>query len=152
MTYDKCMQLRDSMKDEKNPRWKGDDVKYRALHQYIERRLRKPKMCPVCRQPRKLELSNKSRTYKRSLSDWEWLCRKCHRNKDAPFVNKKYKLKIKDSIWNRYTKKELIVKLKKHYAEKKSISEMAKLIGYNHRVSLYSLLRRYPELKTEVFK
>lgn len=68
---------------ERNGSWKGNKVKMNALHEYVRRRFKKPKYCQVCGKRRKLDLANISQKYKRDLKDWEWLCRKCHMEKDG---------------------------------------------------------------------
>lgn len=66
-----------------HPGWKGDKVGIDALHVYIRRRLPKPQKCPICRKSPPYDLANISNEYKREVSDWEWLCRKCHMEKDG---------------------------------------------------------------------
>lgn len=80
----------------KNPMWKGDSVGYFALHEWIKTRKSKPKFCPNCKQEKKLDLANISQTYKRILSDWEWLCRRCHMLKDGRLMAAKHKKTIKE--------------------------------------------------------
>lgn len=63
--------------------WKGDNVGYSALHKWISVRLAKPLGCNHCGKIRPLDLANKSHKYKRQLSDWLWLCRKCHGKYDS---------------------------------------------------------------------
>lgn len=63
---------------ENNSNWKGDDVRYSALHSWIKSRLKKPKLCQNCGEGIAFDLANKSNKYLRDLSDWWWLCRKCH--------------------------------------------------------------------------
>jgi hypothetical protein len=68
--------------DENHSQWKGDNVKYRALHQWAEKRIPKPETCPKCGEERRLHLSNTGHTYKRDIRDYEWLCSPCHWKKD----------------------------------------------------------------------
>lgn len=68
---------------ERNGQWKGDDVSYSALHDYIKYHLPKPTQCSDCGLDKPLDLANISQEYKRDLSDWEWLCRTCHMTKDG---------------------------------------------------------------------
>lgn len=70
-------------KGEKNPAWKGIAVKYGALHDYIKYYLPKPKKCLDCDKIKRLDLANISGNYKRDLTDWEWICRRCHMIKDG---------------------------------------------------------------------
>ncbi|KKM91612.1 hypothetical protein LCGC14_1226840 [marine sediment metagenome] len=59
--------------------WKGDDVGYSALHEWISKHKPKQEECSICNQPKKLELSNISGEYKRDINDFWWLCRSCHK-------------------------------------------------------------------------
>ena len=76
---------------DKNPMWKGNKAGLDAIHIWIRKRLPKPKKCQNCKIVPPLDLANISQNYKRILSDWEWLCRKCHMIKDGrlkKFLNK----------------------------------------------------------------
>jgi hypothetical protein len=64
-------------------RWKGDSVGIDALHTWIRRRFPKPEFCQECKKSPTYDLANISNEYKRDISDWEWLCRKCHMGKDG---------------------------------------------------------------------
>lgn len=68
----------------KHPGWKGEKVKYRALHSWIERRLGTPKCCANCSttSSKRFSWANISHTYKRDLSDWIRLCGSCHSKYD----------------------------------------------------------------------
>lgn len=72
--------------DEKHHRWKGDSVGYDALHRWVAKKLGKPNTCEKCHQSGfnryQIHWANKSRTYKRELSDWLRLCAKCHYHYD----------------------------------------------------------------------
>jgi len=92
----------------KNNMWKGDKVGYCALHEWIKNRLPKPETCEECHAVSPYDLANRSNKYKRDLSDWEWLCRKCHMEKDGRIkklskfnINKKLK-NINCLICNKY--------------------------------------------------
>ena len=69
---------------EKNKAWKGDRVKYRALHYWVEQWKGKPKKCEKCgtKKAKKYEWANVSGKYKRTLSDWIRLCTGCHLKMD----------------------------------------------------------------------
>lgn len=83
-------------REEEHQNWKGDKVKYVALHQWVYRQLGQPDYCsnPSCIYPRKdsqgklmitpkrYEWANKSHEYKRELSDWLRLCASCHTKYD----------------------------------------------------------------------
>ena len=62
---------------------------YRGLHKWVERRLGKAKRCELCGlqdlptgKKRFFHWANKSRKYKKDLSDWVQLCMKCHKAYD----------------------------------------------------------------------
>lgn len=84
--------------EEKNPMWKGIDVGYNGIHHWVKSRLKKPTKCLICKKVKKLDLANISQSYKRDLTDWEWLCRRCHMLKDGRLksFNKYVKLTTKD--------------------------------------------------------
>lgn len=67
---------------EKHHNWKGDKVGLSALHSWVKRELGvSPEKCTWCDvkvSGRRLHLANKSGEYKRDLSDWIYLCVKCH--------------------------------------------------------------------------
>ena len=72
--------------EEKNNKWKGDDVGYSALHGWVRRHLGTPEVCEHCEKTglkkRQIHWANKSQTYKREVGDWIRLCASCHRNYD----------------------------------------------------------------------
>lgn len=77
----------------KNPNWKGEEVGYHAIHDYIKYYIKKPELCECCGLKKPLDLSNINGRYLRISTDWEWLCRKCHfvadgRTKDGQFIIK----------------------------------------------------------------
>ena len=72
-----------------NGMWKGDKVGYIQLHCWVKNHLIEPQTCRDCNKPKKLDLANISGNYRRELSDWEWLCRRCHMLKDGRLENLK---------------------------------------------------------------
>ena len=58
---------------------------YHAIHGWARRRLEKPSVCPKCGKKVKLELSNISGTYQKDVSDYEYICRKCHMKLDGRY-------------------------------------------------------------------
>lgn len=74
-------------KGERHQFWKGDSVGIDALHTYIRKRLLKPELCVCCKKEPPYDLANISQEYKRDITDWEWLCRKCHMVKDGRLKN-----------------------------------------------------------------
>lgn len=73
------------MANEKNPNWKGDDVGYTALHDWLYIKLGKPNLCEECgtTKAKKYEWANISGEYKRDISDYKRLCTSCHRLLDG---------------------------------------------------------------------
>jgi len=65
-----------------NPNWKGDRVKYQALHEWVRRNKPQPEFCESCNKNKSYEVANISQKYKRNINDYEWLCRSCHMKKD----------------------------------------------------------------------
>lgn len=77
--------------------WKGEEVGYGALHDWVRRRLGRPNKCSVCGlvsdKPQMIHWANMSREYKRNLEDWVRLCAKCHKYFDREVKQKKFKRK-----------------------------------------------------------
>lgn len=71
---------------EHNSMWKGNNVSYGALHQWLRKRIPKPKFCENCKENPPYDLANKTRIYNRDFKNWEWLCRKCHMKKDGRII------------------------------------------------------------------
>jgi len=61
-----------------NGQWKGDDVGYFSLHEWIKKRLPKPERCQRCNTISPYDLANISGEYNREIGDWWWICRSCH--------------------------------------------------------------------------
>lgn len=70
--------------NENNYLWKGKNVSYTGLHQWVARKLGKPSKCKYCgtTNAKKFEWANISRKYFRNLEDWIRLCTSCHRKYD----------------------------------------------------------------------
>jgi hypothetical protein len=59
--------------------FKGESVGYDALHDWVNRHRGKAVKCEHCGKDHgRIEWANKSHEYKRDLSDWISLCKKCH--------------------------------------------------------------------------
>lgn len=73
--------------------WKGDKVKYRALHTWVQKQLGVPDRCHKCKRSglsgRKIQWANKSGKYLRKLSDWIRLCVSCHKSYDLKRLSRK---------------------------------------------------------------
>ena len=65
--------------------WKGDAVGLTALHDWVHLRLPRPDACQKCGVTGKpLDLHNINKKYTRDLSQWIYLCKKCHAEEEAP--------------------------------------------------------------------
>lgn len=76
---------KDKFSGTNNINWKGNNVKYRALHAWVTRKLGRPKICEVCEitDKKRYEWANISGEYKRELSDFMRLCVPCHKAYDS---------------------------------------------------------------------
>ena len=70
----------------KSNSWKGDNVGYAALHDWVKKLFPKTKFCNACKIVPPFDLANKG-TYSRNIENWEWLCRRCHMLKDGRIYN-----------------------------------------------------------------
>lgn len=86
-------------------RWKGDNVRYRALHAWVTRELGRPSKCEDCgaKTLKNFEWANISGNYLRDLKDWKSLCRKCHRAFDFGRIARGEKI-----FSHKLTKKDVI--------------------------------------------
>lgn len=99
-----------------NPIWAGEKVGYAGVHAWIKKHFPKPVVCSDCRINPPHDLANISQQYKRDVSDWEWLCRKCHMTKDGRLV------KVKRTQY----KKGSVPWTKTHKHNAKSLEKMSK--------------------------
>lgn len=60
-----------------------ENVGIRGIHYRIKQRLPKAEFCQSCNIEPVYDLANISGKYLEHLSDWEWLCRRCHMSKDG---------------------------------------------------------------------
>jgi hypothetical protein len=90
--------------NEKNPLWKGDDVGYCALHNWVRRRKQRPEACEYCHKHKRLLLANISGEYKRDVKDYIWLCGSCHRLAHASGIHKNNKYDLRRISKYRETK------------------------------------------------
>lgn len=73
------------MYKELNPRWKGDKAGFSAMHQWLKRRVGKASFCTFDKTHESkggFEWANISHEYKREVSDYMSLCRRCHMKYD----------------------------------------------------------------------
>lgn len=84
-------------KGEEANAWKGDEVGYTALHDWVRSRLGRPNKCENCglvsNKRNQLHWANVSHEYKRDLQDWIRLCAKCHKKHDKGFKQKIFNIK-----------------------------------------------------------
>lgn len=76
-------------RENESAHWKGDEVGYSGLHQWVKRQLGTPNTCEHCKKSglssKAIHWANKSQQYKRDLSDWIRLCASCHKKYDMGF-------------------------------------------------------------------
>lgn len=76
---------------------------YMAIHYWVESQLGKPRECKKCgdtSDQKRYDWANVSCEYKKDLSDWERLCRKCHNIKDrGQFCRRGHPL-TEDNVYN----------------------------------------------------
>lgn len=78
MTDEHRRKISQSKLADKNPMWKADKVGYNQLHALVRRRLPKPASCQKCFNGPPYDLTNITGRYTRDLTNWKYLCRKCH--------------------------------------------------------------------------
>jgi len=68
----------------KSPNYKGENVKYSGLHNWVRQQLGRPSKCEICgtTTAKKFEWANIDHKYRRNLADWKRMCRGCHRKYD----------------------------------------------------------------------
>lgn len=90
-----------------SPHWKGNQVGYTGLHDWVRKVLGDPQKCEHCgtTTAKKFEWSNKNHIYnRRNINDWVRLCASCH---------KRYELKNNlRTINNRNNKGQFVSKNK----------------------------------------
>ena len=59
------------------------NLSYKQKHRRMRNIIQKPDSCPSCLQDKKLELANIGHKYLPILSDWIWLCDRCHMIQDG---------------------------------------------------------------------
>lgn len=62
------------------PNWKGDNVGYDGVHDWVEKTLGKKRKCDFCKttKAKMYHWSSKDHLYKRNIADWQRLCVRCH--------------------------------------------------------------------------
>lgn len=74
------------LKNDGHPKWRGEKVSYRGLHQWVRRYKGKPSRCSKCglisHKPRIIQWANVDGLYHRRLEDFVALCVSCHKIHD----------------------------------------------------------------------
>lgn len=80
----------ESRTGDKNPMWLGDCVGYTGVHQWIYKKLGRPKYCERCKRSDKKSYhwANKDHKYRRVVSDFMRLCASCHTKYDIEHNNR----------------------------------------------------------------
>lgn len=63
--------------------WKGDNIGYSALHNWIRRHLVKPDLCEKCNLVEPKHVACVTGVYDRDFKNWRWWCVRCHMNHDG---------------------------------------------------------------------
>jgi len=66
-----------------NPMWANGGNSFTGIHNWGRYNIPKPELCQCCHKEPPRDLANISNEYKKEVSDWEWLCRRCHMTKDG---------------------------------------------------------------------
>lgn len=66
-----------------HPFWKGDEVSYVNLHEWVRRHKEKKGVCEYCGREGKTHFANRSGLYHRDLTDYRELCSSCHKKFDG---------------------------------------------------------------------
>lgn len=111
-----------------NPQWKGDNVGYGKLHEWVKNRLLKPEICPKCKTRKAYDLANKG-IYNRDLNNWEWLCRYCHMKSDGR-LETFFSYKKSFEKGNQYYKNRIDLKGDSHPLHKLSSNDVIKIRNY----------------------
>lgn len=86
-------QFMSNLTGEKAHSWKGNNIGYTQLHNWVRKSLGNPQKCEHCGKIEgKFHWANKSRKYLRDLNDWIRLCISCHSKYDD-FTGKAWKTK-----------------------------------------------------------
>jgi len=84
--YHWSTEAREKIKGRRNHYWK-EKVTYSALHNWLRRNKPKPELCETCGKFPAYDMANISGKYKKSITDYKYICRKCHMIEDGRLVN-----------------------------------------------------------------
>lgn len=108
---------KEKIRKEGNIMWKGDDVGYKSLHEWISNNKPKPTWCEECFSRKPYDSANISGKYKRDINDFKWLCRKCYMEEDGRLNN--LKQFTKEEIEKNLFKKQILIKIIENKENKK---------------------------------
>src|SRR3989339_1509673 len=75
----KTLEVLPHKKGAEHPQWKGEKIKYVALHIWLRNNFKKSGVCEFCKEGgKKTAWANKTGEYKRDITDFIELCYKCH--------------------------------------------------------------------------
>jgi hypothetical protein len=84
----------DAQIGEKHRLWKGDDVGYFALHEWIRMHLPKRDLCELCKLVPPKEVACITNVYNRKFKNWARFCIKCHRQWDNIYERAKIRKRL----------------------------------------------------------
>lgn len=87
-TAEARQKLSEAMLGDKNSQWKADKVCITGLHKWVRQRLPKPQKCQMCFLKPPYDLANVTGKYTRELSNWKYLCRRCHMKFDGRLLER----------------------------------------------------------------
>jgi len=96
--YKRSNAVLSNIQTKKNGMWKGNNVGYRALHEWIKRHKPKKELCENCGKTLSYDLANISGKYTRDINDYKWLCRSCHMKEDGRVKNLKQYMEVKNEM------------------------------------------------------
>lgn len=87
---------------DKSPTWKGDDVGYYGVHDWIYKEKGSPKKCELCKTTtaNKYHWANRDHKYRRDINDWLRLCVPCHKKHDG-HCGARWSALVKSSRWGK---------------------------------------------------
>lgn len=79
------------MEGKNSPVWKGNNIKYMTLHDWMRDKYGKPKKCEFCGKTKgKIHYASIDHRYTRNIKDWLRLCPNCHNKYDREHKNLNY--------------------------------------------------------------
>lgn len=80
-----------SVRGESHYKWKGESVGYRQMHSWVRAEMLKksPAICSKCGGTKRVEIANITGVYTRDLSNYAFLCKKCHNTLDGQILHLK---------------------------------------------------------------